>query len=82
MYYYIFVYYLVVPKCGQQVQSSIVPLIENGVPVTLGTFPWIVAIYDKTQVSTNRLICSGSIITPYAILSGEPAESTRTFVLL
>lgn len=60
---------ITVPKCGKQLENSIVPLIEKGDAVSLGDFPWVTAIYDKTI--KNHLICSGSIITPYAVLSGK-----------
>lgn len=55
--------------CGKQVQNVVIPLIENGEVAGLGEFPWHTAIYDKT--SMDLLICAGTIISPYAVLSGK-----------
>lgn len=45
-------------------------LIFGGVKEKLGMAPWHVAIYKQSKVG-KTLICGGTIVSEYAILSGR-----------
>lgn len=55
-------------ECGRS-SSNVTTLIRGGHDALFGEFPWHVAIYDVSL--NNSLICGGSIISPYAIISGN-----------
>lgn len=46
-------------------------LISGGLNTTIGEFPWNVAIYDHAQEHHKQLICAGTIVTPYLVISGN-----------
>lgn len=53
-----------VPECGRSYTNAIT-LITHGTKESYGDSPWHVAVYNKNKT----LICGGTIISPYLILS-------------
>lgn len=55
-------------ECGQVRNPNVDSLMIKGKNVNKGELPWHVAIYQISK--KNELICGGSIVSPYAILTG------------
>lgn len=53
--------------CGKK-RAEATTLVIDGQNVTKGDFPWQVALYRKKD---NQLICGGSLISQFLIISGK-----------
>jgi hypothetical protein len=53
-------------------------LITSGFISDLGQWPWHVGIYIINDNNEKEYVCGGSLISKYAVLTGELSITTRT----
>jgi len=63
-------------ECGVPAAQNLTALIHGGRQAQFGEFPWHAAVYDIKQKDKN-LICVGTIISPYILLSGILSDRHR-----
>ena len=56
-------------RCGR-IAPNAVPLTKNGIVIEPSSAPWHAAIYENNSVNYDY-ICSGSIISPRIIMTGN-----------